>query len=77
MRPEITDIKIGIQQVESSDELKKLSESQRACNLPEDGRLKMWPVYTQTMCKIECRYDLIKSKCGCYPHFARPIRKTH
>nr|XP_046470829.1 pickpocket protein 28-like [Neodiprion pinetum] len=69
----VIDIKIDVQQTEGSDELREMSKSQRECNFPEDGDLKMWPVYTRNMCILECRYNFIKSRCGCYPYFARPI----
>ncbi|XP_046737738.1 pickpocket protein 28-like [Diprion similis] len=69
----VVDIRVAVQQTESSDELRQLSKSQRECNFPEDGELKMWPVYTYNMCILECRYNFIKGRCGCYPYFARPM----
>ncbi|XP_048514732.1 pickpocket protein 11-like isoform X2 [Athalia rosae] len=73
---EMIDMKISVKETDSSDTLRELSPGQRPCNFPEDASLRMWPLYTRNMCTLECRYNLIKKKCGCYPHFARPMPGT-
>ncbi|XP_023290277.1 pickpocket protein 19-like [Orussus abietinus] len=62
-----------ITETSSSERVRKLSVPQRECKYLQDGGLNMWPVYSYKMCILECRYDIIRKLCGCYPHFARPI----
>ena len=72
----ISNIEMEAQIVSTSDAVKALSPSQRKCKKPEEDGLMMWPIYTSLMCTLECKYSLIKKKCGCHPHFARPMRKS-
>ncbi|XP_043275011.1 pickpocket protein 28-like [Venturia canescens] len=66
-------IEINPTQIKTSAAVKSLSIYQRKCkNLGED-RLKLFPVYTQRMCSQECKFDRMLKRCGCYPHFARPL----
>lgn len=69
-------IEINPTEIKTSDAVKSLYVHQRRCKNMDEGRLKLWPVYTQNMCSQECKFDRMLERCGCYPHFARPSRES-
>ena len=48
-----------------------LTEPQRNCRLPEENHnLKIFNVYTQEACLMECKIGKAYKRCGCLPwHF--------
>ncbi|XP_074107765.1 uncharacterized protein LOC141533015 [Cotesia typhae] len=72
MRTAMSQLTLFVGEISSSNQVTELSLTQRKCMLSDEGKLKMWPVYTKAMCSLECRYNNILRICGCYPHFARP-----
>lgn len=55
----------------------RLSISQRRCRFPHESNLKHNPIYTYTMCRMECRISLCLKYCNCIPHFYRRIGKFY
>ncbi|KAL4705824.1 hypothetical protein ACJJTC_017801 [Scirpophaga incertulas] len=51
----------------------KLSVAQRRCRFPNENILQHNPVYSYTMCRMECRIRLCLQYCQCLPHFYRKI----
>ncbi|XP_031787265.1 uncharacterized protein LOC103316301 [Nasonia vitripennis] len=70
----LNSLTLGIAEVGSSERVRRLTVRQRNCKLQEDGGLKMWPVYTSSMCRLECKFEEMRRRCGCYPHFAKPSK---
>lgn len=77
MRTAMSQLTLFVGEISSSNQVTELSLTQRKCMLSDEGKLKMWPVYTKAMCSLECRYNNILRICGCYPHFARPTSKCY
>ncbi|XP_034944557.1 pickpocket protein 19-like [Chelonus insularis] len=72
-RKTLKSVTLSVAEITSSQQVKDLSLTQRKCKLFEEGGLKMWPIYTYTMCASECRYQQVYKICKCYPYFARPM----
>ncbi|XP_008546056.1 pickpocket protein 11 isoform X1 [Microplitis demolitor] len=70
----VSQLSLFVSEISSSEQVRELSLTQRKCMFSYEGRLKMWPIYTKSMCSLECRFNMILKICNCYPHFARPIR---
>ena len=59
---------------EIDDSGRLLTESQRVCRLSEDNhQLKIFKVYTQEACLLECKIEIAYQRCGCMPWFY-PLR---
>ncbi|KAF5278353.1 hypothetical protein FQA39_LY05842 [Lamprigera yunnana] len=56
-----------------SENAKILTRKQRKCQLTNESTLKHSPVYSYTLCRMECRITLSKQLCGCVPHFYRHL----
>lgn len=64
---------MSISAIKTEPNVIELSVQQRKCKFSSDGGLKTWPVYTRSMCIMECRMKVIQDNCNCRPHFARAI----
>ncbi|XP_058802646.1 uncharacterized protein LOC131670765 [Phymastichus coffea] len=69
----LNSLTLEIVEVSSSASAARLPVGHRNCKLPTDGGLDTWPIYTQRMCELECRFKLAIKVCGCLPHFAKPM----
>ncbi|KAF7399113.1 hypothetical protein HZH68_007705 [Vespula germanica] len=70
---EIQNVVVRILQADSMKSVYKLPIHRRKCGFPSDNGLELWPIYTYQMCMTECRSRIIRTKCGCYPHYLRHI----
>ncbi|XP_043494290.1 uncharacterized protein LOC122519108 [Polistes fuscatus] len=64
---------LRIIQGDSMKSIYKIPIRRRHCGFPFDKGLELWPIYTYFMCMTECRARIIRTECGCYPHFLRRI----
>lgn len=60
----------------SSTEAADLRVEQRRCRFLHETNLVLSPVYSYNLCRNECRMKLAFDRCGCVPHFYRPVRKN-
>ncbi|KAJ1525494.1 hypothetical protein ONE63_010303 [Megalurothrips usitatus] len=59
----------------TSGEAAALSVEQRRCRFLQETSLVLSPVYSYNLCRNECRMRLARERCGCVPHFYRPVHK--
>lgn len=59
----------------TSEEAAALKVEQRRCRFLEESNLILSPVYSYNLCRNECRMKLANERCGCVPHFYRPVRE--
>lgn len=59
----------------SAPEVKDLTPKQRGCRFLSESNLKISPVYTYNMCRIQCRMNQANKLCGCVPFYYKPIGK--
>lgn len=65
-------------EIRTSPDAKQLTISQRQCRFANEAdSLASSPVYSYNLCHMECRKNLIRSMCGCVPHFYRPTGRVH
>ncbi|XP_034254431.1 uncharacterized protein LOC117653133 [Thrips palmi] len=50
-----------------------LKVEQRRCRFLKETNLILSPVYSYNLCRNECRMKLAQERCGCVPHFYRPV----
>lgn len=56
--------------IHSQESTKSLFEFQRKCKFEEESNLDYFPrIYTQDLCRLECRMKKFREKCGCLPFF--------
>lgn len=60
---------VSLRCYKTSDEVLKLAPKIRRCLKPHESNLKYFPVYTKTLCEIECRINEAIEKCNCIPFF--------
>lgn len=60
---------IELHQVLSSDSLRSLSIERRKCLYFDEQVLLFFPMYTENLCRIECRIQAALISCGCVPFF--------
>ncbi|XP_022190500.2 LOW QUALITY PROTEIN: sodium channel protein Nach-like [Nilaparvata lugens] len=56
----------------STAETRTLTIAQRKCRFSDESNLKLAPVYTYKLCRMQCRMQLALQFCRCVPHFYRP-----
>ncbi|KAK3932274.1 Pickpocket protein 11 [Frankliniella fusca] len=61
----------------TSEDAAGLDVSQRRCRFLVEPKnpLTLSPVYSYNLCRNECRMKLAQRRCGCVPHFYRPVRE--
>ncbi|XP_077295038.1 pickpocket protein 11-like [Arctopsyche grandis] len=57
----------------STDEVRELYLSQRKCRYMEENILSRSPVYSYSMCTVECRARKTLEICGCMPHYYKAL----
>ncbi|XP_066995594.2 sodium channel protein Nach [Anabrus simplex] len=60
----------------STEEVKSLRIKQRKCRFLHESNLRISPVYTYNMCRMQCRMDQAKRVCNCVPYFYRRVDKS-
>lgn len=63
------EINYRMQETESSLALRDLSPSQRKCRFYDEPISSKLPVFSSSLCYMECRYELALKLCGCRPLF--------
>jgi len=58
------------------ESLEDLPVSQRNCFLKNERKLKLFKIYTQKNCEIECYADMLLKTCGCVPFFIIRTNET-
>jgi hypothetical protein len=61
----------------SSGDVRSLRLSQRKCRFLEESELRISPVYSYNLCRMQCRVDQAMRLCGCIPHFYRTKSKSN
>ncbi|XP_045514088.1 pickpocket protein 11-like [Pieris brassicae] len=56
-----------------SDELRVTSLRIRKCRFINEATNDRYPIYSYSHCLLECRINVIKTLCGCIPHFYKPL----
>lgn len=59
----------------TSDAVKHLDVRSRGCVFPDEMKLHVYHVYTESSCLIECRLKFIAKVCNCYMYYFPPIGK--
>ncbi|XP_026282493.1 sodium channel protein Nach-like [Frankliniella occidentalis] len=61
----------------TSEDAASLDVPQRRCRFLVEPKspLILSPVYSYNLCRNECRMKLAHRRCGCVPHFYRPVHK--
>ncbi|XP_052863148.1 uncharacterized protein LOC128269784 [Anopheles cruzii] len=73
-----TTVELSAQEILTSRNARDLSISQRQCRFShESDQLTFSPVYSYSLCRIECRMKLANKRCGCVPHFYRAVGKRN
>lgn len=58
--------------IKSQESTRGLFEFQRKCKFEEESNLAYFPhLYTQDLCRLECRMRKFRDACGCLPFFYR------
>lgn len=70
-----TTLDLSALSIYSTKEARSLSVAQRKCRFLEESNLKISPVYTYNLCRMQCRVKLCQALCGCVPYFYRSIGK--
>lgn len=56
--------------IKSQEIIRGLFESQRKCRFEEESSLEFFPrVYTQDLCRLDCRMRKFRETCSCLPFF--------
>lgn len=63
------EINYRMQETTSAIELRQLSPSQRNCRFEDESLTKDIPVYSSSICYMNCRYKTALKLCGCRPFF--------
>lgn len=53
----------------SLNDIRYLTPQQRKCRFEDEPLTNNVPVYSNSICTMECRYRLAMEKCGCRPFF--------
>lgn len=61
----------------TTDRARHLTVKQRKCRMYYESNLRHFPVYSYTLCRMECRAKLALKLCGCLPHFYRKMGKKY
>ncbi|CAK1542136.1 unnamed protein product [Leptosia nina] len=56
-----------------SEELRQMPLAIRKCRFINEATSARYPIYSYSHCILECRIDVIKTLCGCVPHFYKPL----
>ncbi|XP_022131157.2 pickpocket protein 11-like [Pieris rapae] len=56
-----------------SEELRVTSLRIRKCRFINEATNDRYPIYSYSHCLLECRINVIKTLCGCIPHFYKPL----
>lgn len=60
--------------ITASDHIKQLFVSQRKCRFPDESNLQHFPdIYAYSLCKIECKIQIILKLCNCLPIFYKAL----
>lgn len=62
-------MKINIHETVSSKQLRSLNADRRKCYFYDETPLKYFDIYTENLCRIECRIDVAIKWCKCVPFF--------
>lgn len=60
---------INVHETVSSKQLRSLSADRRKCHFHNETPLKYFDLYTENLCRIECRIDAAIKHCNCIPFF--------
>lgn len=63
-----------IKEIENDPLLKQVSIKQRNCRFPDENNLRVYNVYSNSACIVNCRAEAQLEMCNCTPHYLR-IRK--
>lgn len=53
----------------ASSNIKYLAPSQRKCRFEDEPFTKDIPIYSNSLCHMQCRYRMALKLCGCKPFF--------
>lgn len=63
-----------IKEIENDPLLKEVAIKQRNCRFPNENNLRVYNVYSNSACIVNCRAEAQLKLCNCTPHYLR-IRK--
>lgn len=61
-------------EIENDPLLKQVAFKQRNCRFPDENNLRVYNVYSNSACIVNCRAEAQLQMCNCTPHYLR-IRK--
>lgn len=61
----------------TSQRVKDLSVAKRGCVFPDERKLYIYHVYTQSSCLIQCRLGFILDTCGCHMYYFKKAGKRN
>ncbi|KAF7266909.1 hypothetical protein GWI33_019836 [Rhynchophorus ferrugineus] len=67
------EINFKLSETYSSPNIRYLSPQQRRCRFDDEPLTKNVPVYSKSICYMECRYKMAIKMCGCKPYFYKFI----
>lgn len=62
---------LQVKEIENDPLLTQVSIQQRNCRFPNENNLKVYDVYSNSACIVNCRAEAQLRICNCTPHYLR------